>query len=352
MTTIVKSLGDFVNLLVQTFNLSTLFPATIFMVLMQMFVLPIVSTDSPLRFIEMVEGDNARLGINLVLIVLLAYVLDAANSNLIRLFEGYPLMRHFPFDWLRQRHQAFVMDTLEEVAKLDRKRVALRQQAAKEQDQTRKQKLHRQADELADRAGELLEHITDKYPEDPDAILPTPFGNVIAAAEHYPYKLLGMDTIVLWPFLRPVLTEKGYAQFVMRDKAMMDFLVNLTVVLMAFGSLFGLADWFYNGLSWELAGKMLLIAGCCYLTYRLSIQGAMGWGASVRTPFVVYREDLRRELQLRPVENYDQERNLWRDASGFFAGNLLEDEQALVGRRIFTAESFAEARQAQGGKDG
>lgn len=355
MTMVVKSLGDFINLIVQTFNLSTLFPALVFLILLQMFVLPLLPADSPLQIIAIVERattglqwvkivDEAvfRLFANILLIVLLAYLLDATNLKIIRFFEGYPLLRFFPFDQWQQQHRSFVEETLEQVAKLKKdaeetqEQVARLEKDAQEQDSKRGEELRECARKLQDYADELLDQIIDKYPTSSDAVLPTPFGNVIAAAEDYPYKVLGMDAVVLWPFLRPILTEKGYAQFVIRDKAVMDFLLNLIVALTSFGFAFGIANWFYYGLTGQLLLNLFLIGASCYLVYLLSIQAAAGWGVTIRTSFVLYREDLRQRLRLRFAGSYQQERELWKKASAFFGGNLLEKEQAEIGSEIFS----------------
>lgn len=339
MTTLVKSLGDFLNLLVQAFNLSSIFPAFVFVILLQLYVLPVLPEDSPLYLVETMDI-SAQTGVTVILVVLLAYLLDAANMNIIRLLEGYYFSDQFPFDVFRKHNQDHVEQTVTQIRQLESWIDMLTEQAEREHNLKRRKEQLLLADQLADHHDRLLRQITDKYPEDTEYVLATPFGNVIAAAEQYPRKAFGMDAIVLWPFLRPILTEKNYAQFVVREKAVMDFLVNLTVVLAIFGGLFGLVEWFFTGFSWLLVGKLTLIALACCITFLLSVQGAASWGVTIRTSFVVFRDDLRQALRLRKVRFYKDERELWETASDFFRGESSDEEQIELGQAIFDASSY------------
>ncbi|MBC7227468.1 MAG: hypothetical protein H5T61_09555 [Thermoflexales bacterium] len=323
MTTIVKSLGDFVNLVAQTFNLSTLFPAFVFIALLQMFLLPLLPADSPFQALALTNDDGWPVALNLILVALLAYLLDAANISLIRLFEGYPLRRCFPFDWLEERHRSYVRSVLNEIERLRKE-----YWEAFERDEAR-------AEDIAIRLDDCLKRLANRYPEDLIRVLPTPFGNVIAAAEYYPMKILGMDAVALWPFLRPIMNETGYAAFVLRDKAVMDFLVNLVTILSAFGVLYGGVNWFYRGWQVSWIGVVFLIGLCCFLLYLLSVQAAAGWGITIRTPFVLYREHLRQRLRLRLAVGYEEERCLWEEASAFFSGEMPYEDLRKLGDSIF-----------------
>lgn len=328
MTTIVKSLGDFVNLVAQTFNLSTLFPAFLFVILLQIFLLPLLPADSPFQRLALTNGDSLPIGLNLTLVALLAYLLDAANLSLIRLFEGYPLRRLFPFDWFEERHRSYVRSILCEVNKLHKE-----YWDAFDQDEQDESEANLR--DIAVRLGTCLKKIANRYPEDLSKVLPTPFGNVIAAAEYYPRKILGIDTVALWPFLRPIMNEMGYAPFVLRDKAIMDFLVNLITVLSIFGCLYGGINWFYRGLQVSWLVELSLIGLCCLLLYILSVQAAAGWGITIRTPFVLYREHLRQRLRLRLAVSYEDERHLWEEASAFFSGEISDEDIQMLGSSIF-----------------
>ena len=336
MSVLVQNLGDFLKLLVQAFNLSSTFPALIFVILAQLYVLPLLPKDSLLGLLDEMWNTTTKTGGTIVVTALIAYLLDAANLWVIRLFEGYWLMDKWPLDWLRRRTQDYVRQTIDSIRGLEELADKLMKQAEQEE----REDLLDLAEEVIQHKRELIDEIAYKYPEDTDDVLPTPFGNVIAAAERYPKKTFGMDAVVLWPFLVPTLTEKNYAQFVMRGRAVMDFLVNLTVVLAVFGCLLGVVEWQASGWSVTLAGKLSLVASSCLLTYALSIQGAASWGATVRSAFVIFRGELCQVLHLRRVKSYAAERQLWEMASSFFRAQGSLDAQKKWGSVIFDESSY------------
>ena len=332
---LVKNLSDFLKLLVQAFNLSSSFPALIFVVLTQLYVLPLLPEGSPLR-IDKVGDVTIKAGITVICVALIAYLLDAANLQIIRLFEGYWFTDRFPLNWLRKQNQDYVRETQGRIRKLEQ----VADDLIKQYRQEKREDLLVLAEQVVLRKRELIRQVAYKYPEDPEYVLPTPFGNVIAAAEQYPRKAFGMDAVVLWPFLVPTLTRKNYAQFVVREKAMMDFLVNLTVVLAAFGCLLGIVEWHINGWSQTLVCKLSLVALSCVITFILSVQGAASWGTTIRAAFVIFREDLRQTLRLRGARDYGDERWLWETASNFFRAQSSLDNQKQWGYAIFDASSY------------
>ena len=96
MSVLVQNLGDFLKLLVQAFNLSSTFPALIFVILAQLYVLPLLPKDSLLGLLDEMWNTTTKTGGTIVVTALIAYLLDAANLWVIRLFEGYWLMDKWP----------------------------------------------------------------------------------------------------------------------------------------------------------------------------------------------------------------------------------------------------------------
>ena len=334
MSVLVKNLGDFLKLLVQAFNLSSIFPALIFVILVQLYVLPLLSQDSLLGIDKMWDA-TTKTGIHIILVVFIAYLLDAANLQIIGIFEGYGLSHLFPLNWLQKRNRDFVSRTWARIRELEWLIDRLTDQG-KQQERIDLLDL---AEKLLTHKRELIKEV-EKFPEDPEYVLPTPFGNVIAVAEQYPRKIFGMDSVVLWPFLIPTLTKKNYAQFIVREKAVMDFLVNITVVLAGFGCLLGIVEWWVNGLSGALIVKLSLVALSCILTFVLSIQGAATWGDTIRAAFVIFREDLRQTLRLRKPQDYEDERSLWETTSNFFRAQGSQNDQKRWGHAIFDEASY------------
>jgi hypothetical protein len=286
-------------------------------------------------------------------VALLAYLLDAANLKIIRWFEGYPLLNVLPFNWLRTRDAEFVKYAVFDIWRLERLAVRLERQIKRAKGEEQ-QALLTQLDVLTSRRSGIIDRISDRYPEDPECVLPTPLGNVIAASEYYPYKLFRMDTVTLWPFLIPILTKQDYAQYVVRCKAVMDFLLNLTLVLALFGAIMGLTDWYYLGWSVGLAVRLALVTATGTLMFVLAIQGAAAWGATVRAGLVLFREELRDALHLRSPHDFGDERELWSDVSAFLGAQDSDQAQAEYGISIFkdTYEKRKAARRRTHGKQG
>ncbi len=388
MTVIVKSLSDFFKILVQSFNLSAIFPAFVFITLVELYILPIIPSTSPLYIPETTQI-SSQIGVTIIAVGIIAYLLDASNFQLIRLFEGFGLRNWFPFNRLENFYRNYVDETWKHITTIEtivdelieeaEKRMFYRSLLIKQQKeagtpsaQTLSEKLgllcsnlfresaqktqHNveyiptehldylkdSALELAQLANKLDAHkrvlrqeFGDHFPTNPDFVLPTPYGNVIAAAEEYPRRLFNIDTVVLWPYLVPTLTNNGYAQYVIRAKSIMDFLLNLTTVFVAFFFLLGTSEFIYNGLSFLLVQKLIIVGGSFAMLYYLSILGAEGWAATISTAFILFREDLRQVLQLRPIQDYEDEKELWEQTSSFFRAKSSSRSQAKWAEKIF-----------------
>ncbi len=332
MSVLVKNLSDFLNLLVQSFNLSAVLPSIVFMMFLQLYIFPSFPEGS--AFIVLARLDsNSQMTFNIIFVVVFAYLLDAANMWIIRLFEGYPLINQFPFNILLELNKKRVQQTIYNIEKLEE----LLDKYIDEYDKTQEQSLREEKFELIVRCRQILrdhlEQVTNRYPETPYYILPLRLGNVIAASEQYPKKVFGMDAITLWPFLRPILTEKDYAQFVIKEKAIMDFLLNMTVILTLCGITFGMVELHYagfNALSDKMfLGKLALLLASAYIIFRLSIQGAMSWGTTIRVAFVLFRDELRNSLQLKKPQTYKEERILWENTSNFLKTRPSTEKQLM-----------------------
>jgi len=329
MSVVVQSLGDFFKLLIQAFNLSSIFPSLLFVILLRLYVLPLFP-DS--MHIYESWDTNVELGIIAIATALLSYLLDAANLQIIRLFEGYPLRDQFPFNYIYQTQRDFVKSTWNDIKALNDMADRIMTQIEAGQDDLRDL-----VEPILTLRSALLARM-NTYPKDPRSVLPFKFGNIMAAAEEYPYSVFGMDAVTLWPFLIPILTENNYAQFVVRQKAVVDFLLNMTVTMAMFGGVFGIVDYHFNGPTLALFLKLGAVLLGCSLTIFLSQQGVHSWGTTIKIAFVIFREDLRQILRLRRPLDYTDERNLWNDASSFFRDRDLDRE--MLGQSIFSTDSY------------
>lgn len=335
MSALVKSLGDFVKVLIEAFNFSSIFPATVLVILFQLYILPMLPNGS-LKTMIVSWDAQTQTGMGILAVALISYLLGAANIQIIRWLEGYP-WRNWPLlKRLTQGKTKYVSDTMDLVREYEQALVALKQEHDATQDLKIKKQLRKLAGKVRQNERILIRGMYGYFPQNHERTLPTSLGNVIAASEEYPNRILGMDSVVLWPFLIPTLTEKNYAQHLVREKAAMDFLANLVVVMVVFGVLLCIVMIRYYEPTWELAAQLCLIALVCWFLYRLAVQGAAGWGSMIRAAFVLFRSDLRSALGLRCPVDYSDEFRLWRQTSDFLRADPADMQHiGDLGKSIF-----------------
>jgi hypothetical protein len=329
MTTFVKAFSDLLALLLQAMRLSAVLPATLFVILNAIFVLPQFEGTEFYDILQKYALSFSINGIIVFSILLISYSLMVLNIPIIRLFEGYPFLTCWLGRQLRQSHQHRMERIKSSIALLDENIQKCQEQEKKPlssegiRGRRRQYEIERNL---------LVDELALTYPQHQVwRTLPTQLGNVIAAAEEYPSHLYEMDSVTLWPYLTPILTKEGYAPFIEKEKSIFDFLLNMTVLILLFGVELAYVGLLLYGLQWQAIILPLgLTITVAFGFYKLSIQGALGWGFTIRTAFVLYRGHLRKQLGLKRPKTHTQERVLWRKTSVFF-----RDHARIQGDLIF-----------------
>lgn len=202
----------------------------------------------------------------LLSITVLAYILEALTTPIVRFFEGY---------WTQGKLY----------------RWACTKQTARRE-------------KLSDSARYQC------YPVKSSLIKPTRLGNVLVAAEEYPYQLYRLDAVLWWPRLAALLPETIRTQI---DTALTPMLamLNLSMMLMLFmagtvATLVAVHHWW-----WQLGCVLIaeiLLARVCYLAATIQ---AEDYGATVRVAFDLYRYDLLKQMHIPLPDNLFKERLLW-----------------------------------------
>lgn len=125
-------------------------------------------------------------------------------------------------------------------------------------------------------------------PQHASRILPTTLGNILLAAERYPEERYGIEAIVFWPRLFPLLPEQfkqDYEEFV-RDyefPLVLSFLLNVGAAVSATTALLTkqLPAAFVVTVSIFLLGS--------FASYRMSLSGALQMAEQQRVAFDLYR---------------------------------------------------------------
>jgi len=316
MTSLISSLtGQFSKAVV----LSTFLPVTVFVLAALSLLWPVLPVDvSLVRWAAGLDSEWKIAAISLV-IVLLTALLFTLNGLVIRFYEGYPWCDSYVGRWRSGLHRRRLVSRQLEWKGL---RVLLRAPEAKAMPAYK---------EAVDDWNQIGRELNSRYPDDPDAVLPTTLGNVIRSFESYPYRQYRMRAITLWPRLAACM-DKDYAEQIGDVKSSFDFTLNgsllsglLAVLILVVHLLFpaGLAT---SRIWLPAAVEILLLLAVSYGFYLATISRASAWGMTVKGAFDLFRWKLLESLgySFRP-ETLEEERALWNRISGRLIFSDLAD---------------------------
>ncbi|MFJ8112079.1 hypothetical protein [Streptomyces sp. NPDC096132] len=148
------------------------------------------------------------------------------------------------------------------------------------------------------------------YPLAEDDVMPTRFGNVLRSAETHPYDRYGIDAVLVWPRLYPVLPQRFAAQLAVAasDVDLMVTMCGLSVLFAGAGGVLAAIV-----LSWYAAlacgGGGLLLG---WIAYRGAVHTALAYAALVKSAFDVHRGLLIDALGLERPVSWTTELAQWR----------------------------------------
>jgi len=164
-------------------------------------------------------------------------------------------------------------------------------------------------------------------PTQPRQVMPTRLGNVLRNAELYPRDRYGLDAIIAWPRLYPLLPDPVVARLA-AARADLEFLVVVSALAAAFA---------------VLSGGYLLIAGApwwafvaCFLggaivarsAYQGAVEACAGYADHVKVAFDLYR----RELLKHVAPDATEERAHWQGLVALWYRNVpgaVEDPRPI-----------------------
>ncbi len=219
-------------------------------------------------FTQLSESETELFSLILIAIFLLTasiYLMGVITFYLLRFAEGY----YWPKS-LRNWRCKRLKDKLDNKEDRWRKLVEILRQTELEPHERTKY-----ACELAQLDAELL-----TYPINHESVLPTRLGNILRAAEEYPYINYGLEISIVFPRLRLVLPESF-------QKELMDSRqqLNQRMQLIAWGLLF--FEW--SVCSWH---AIPIAVSVVLITYPRLLTSAVSYGDLLRSAFDLYRFDL------------------------------------------------------------
>jgi hypothetical protein len=162
------------------------------------------------------------------------------------------------------------------------------------------------------------------YPprEQPDQVQPTRLGNILRNAELYPADRYGLDAVVVWPRLYPLLPDR-MAGAVAAAKADVEFQL-ITATLAGAFAVAGTVILVATGApGWAAQACLWGGAGLAYLCYRGALGAARRYGIQVKVAFDLYRAALLRQAGLagdEPLEPAAEEKAFQSLATWWYRG--------------------------------
>lgn len=162
---------------------------------------------------------------------------------------------------------------------------------------------------------DTLDRLEREFYEAPQKeIMPTRLGNILRAAEEDQFWRYGLDKIIVWPRLYPLLPE------ILRNelddaRASLDGAIRTTFLAMLFSLIWGIQA--IVDRSWILAGVVALGIATAWLTGHSALRAAATHAELLRAAFDLHRFDLYRALHLPLPATTAEERAVGQHLNGF-----------------------------------
>lgn len=239
-----------------------------------------------------------------------AQILVSQSTNLLYLYEGYWRSEHWwgwLGWWLQSQGQSWHIARIRSLTR----RISAAQADEQQQDYYQRSK-------------DRLHHLF--YPPEtrPEAIMPTRIGNILKAAEMYPYLRYGMDSACLWPRLYQVMPLHITAT-IENVRGSIEFMIEITSLSTTFAIVSGICL-LYIGASWWLFlisfwGGMLV----AWFAYQGAIGHALSYAEQIKVAFDLYRFDLLKALHLPEPTTRKEERSLWKNTGQLIYRNITAE---------------------------
>ncbi|MFI6390927.1 hypothetical protein [Nonomuraea sp. NPDC050540] len=143
------------------------------------------------------------------------------------------------------------------------------------------------------------------YPSDPAEVMPTRLGNILKNAELHPEDRYGLDAVVIWPRLYPLLPEEQRAALV-AARTELEFFLTVSVLAAVYSAASGI----FLILAGAAPGLFLLCHGAggvaALLAYRAALPSARLYGQQVKVTFDVHRALLLTATGRKDTEDLDE----------------------------------------------
>jgi len=326
METLTEKLGEVLSKLGQAFLIAGYLPAVLFVLAHQFFLFPRLMGRSITIFQLPGPSEGAGTasqwvylvdqGVTLLLLpMLIGVLLMSLNTLIIKFYEGaLGWQRWFLLLPLQRRNQRLAKALYGELLRLKEAYTRTLAELAASPDEARRAQLEQQRASLAleiQRLHEELSHRApvQRLPRRPEMVKPTALGNAFAVIEEYPYERYGMDGMLFWPRLRPLVDEQ-YASVLVNTKMVLDLLLNLSLLALVFGleAVFASVK---GGLDLTVMGAGLAAWCLSYVCYRGAVTTVYSLGDTIALCFDFFRGRLLEKFGLSQPTSLEEEQAMW-----------------------------------------
>ena len=177
------------------------------------------------------------------------------------------------------------------------------------------------------RAQQAAFAVHHRYPSDRKRLMPTALGNVLRAGEDGIGDRYGLDPVIVWPRLYPLLSDE-MRDLVADQRLQLDLTVRLVYVLAATAVSAAVGLVMHPGWLWGAGTAVFALLSVA--AYRASLSAALSYVTLFQSAFDLHRNDLYRALRLPLPSDLTSEREAGRKLSAFLRqgqGNLVFTEQ-------------------------
>ncbi|MDT5297002.1 MAG: hypothetical protein QOG79_244 [Mycobacterium sp.] len=151
-----------------------------------------------------------------------------------------------------------------------------------------------------------LERKLRQWPADPNQFMPTRIGNILRAAETRPADKYGLDAVVIWPRLWPLLADSARSELTAARAAL-----DAAAAAVIWGLLFCLFT-VTNGWALPIGLLVTLVASTVVMPARANVFGEL-----VEASVDLYRADLYRKLRWALPDNAEAEHERGRQLTAY-----------------------------------
>lgn len=176
------------------------------------------------------------------------------------------------------------------------------------------------------RLNELLEQgrvgdIYVQYPLSRNQVRATRLGNILRAAERYPYDRYGADAVLVWPRLYPLLPDSVITSAAQARESL-EFLLVLSALAATFGTLSGIYLLVVTAPVWLFLLCFWGALTVAIMAYRSSLGTALLYAEVLRSAFDLYRLDVLTAMRLPMPVNAAAERQRWTEVNRLILRNV------------------------------